>query len=62
VFTGGSNSCAGICAGSLEALFTAALGLFLAIERLNPTASRFSTNRFELHRFNVMVGDELGEV
>lgn len=62
MLTGGGEGCAGIGTGSLEALITVAVGLFLATERLDVGRVEALDPQFEQEKFNVLIGDELSEI
>ena len=47
VVTGGCDSCAGVSAGSLEALVTVAMCVFLSTERLDASGVEALDHRFE---------------
>jgi hypothetical protein len=47
VFTGGCDGCAGVGTGALESLFTIAVGVFLATERLDAARVEALDQSFE---------------
>src|SRR5699024_647466 len=61
VLAGGCNGCAGVGAAALEPLITVAVGVFFTTERLDAARVEALDQFFEKYRFDVLVGDELGE-
>jgi len=61
VFTGGCDSGAGIGSGSLVALVTVAVSVFLPTECLDASGVEALAECFEQDRLNILFGDELGE-
>ena len=61
VFAGGCSGCAGVGAAALETFVAVAAGVFFATERLDAARVEALDQFFEKHRFDVLVGDELGE-